>query len=106
GVPLTVKGGSAALANTRTAVELATGTVRRPIHGPTDVLVKREADGTALLRHRHGGAEIARLRRTDDGKWVASVNGRDLAPRDHQRTALMEAVGTWNGAGTAAARRQ
>jgi hypothetical protein len=108
GTPLTVKGGGAhALANsTRTAVELATGTVRRPIHGPTDVLVKREPDGTALLRHRHGGAEIARLRRTDDGKWVASVNGRDLAPRDHQRTALMEAVGQWNGAVTAAVKRQ
>jgi hypothetical protein len=107
GTPLTVKGGGAhALSNTRAAVELATGTVRRPIHGPTDVLVKREPDGTALLRHRHGGAEIARLRRTDDGKWVASVNGKDLAPRDHQRTALMEAVGTWNGAVTAAVKRQ
>jgi len=107
GVPLTVKTGAAhALSNTRAAVELATGTVRRPIHGPTDVLVKREPDGTALLRHRHGGAEIARLRRTDDGKWVASVNGRDLQPRDHQRTALMEAVGTWNGAVTAAVKRQ
>jgi hypothetical protein len=107
GVPLTVKTGAAhALSSTRAAVELATGTVRRPIHGPMDVLVKREPDGTALLRHRNGGAEIARLRRTDEGKWVASVNGRDLAPRDHQRTALMEAVGQWNGAVTAATRRQ
>jgi hypothetical protein len=98
GVPLTVKGGRAAhaLASTRDAVELAAGTLRRPIHGPMDILVKREQDGTALLRHRHGGAEIARLRRTDDGKWLASVNGKDLQPRDHQRTALMEAVGTWN----------
>jgi hypothetical protein len=108
GVPLTVKGGAAhALANgTRGAVELATGTVRRPIHGPMDVLVKRDQDGTALLRHRHGGAEIARLRRTDGGKWVASVNGKDLEPRDHQRTALMEAVGTWNSAVTGAVRPQ
>lgn len=107
GVPLTVRTGAAhALAGTRTAVELATGTVRHPIKGPLDVLVKREADGTALLRHRNGGAEIARLRRTDAGKWVASVGGRDGVPRDHQRTALMEAVGTWNGAITGAVKRQ
>jgi hypothetical protein len=108
GVPLTVKSGAAhALANgTRGAVELATGTVRRPIHGPMDVLVARKDDGTAVLRHRHGGAEIASLRKTDGGKWVASVNGRDLEPRDHQRTALMEAVGTWNKAVTGAVRPQ
>lgn len=108
GVPLTVKGGAAhALANgTRGAVELASGTIRRPIHGPMDVLVARKDDGTAVLRHRHGGAEIASLRKTDGGKWVASVNGRDLEPRDHQRTALMEAVGTWNKAVTGAVRPQ
>ncbi len=107
GVPLTVKAGAAhTLSSTRQAVELATGTLRRPIQGPMDVLVKREQDGTALLRHRNGGAEIARLRRTDDGKWVATVAGKDLQPRDHQRTALMEAVGTWNGAITSAAKRQ
>jgi hypothetical protein len=108
GVPLTVRGGAAhALANgTRIAVELATGTIRRPIHGPMDVLVKRADDGSALLKHRHGGATIASLRRTDSGKWVASVNGRDLEPRDHQRTALMEAVGTWNKAVTGAVRPQ
>lgn len=107
GVPLTVKGGAAhALASTRTAVELATGTVRRPIHGPMDVLVKRGQDRTAVLRHRHGGATIATLRQNDDGKWVASVNGKDLEPRDHQRTALMEAVGQWNSAVRGAARPQ
>ena len=108
GVPLTVRTGAAhALANgsTRKAVELAAGTLtarRHPIHGPMDVLVARAEDGTAILRHRHGGAQIAALRKTDDGKWVATVNGRDLAPREHQRTALMEAVGTWNGAITGA----
>jgi hypothetical protein len=108
GVPLTVKGGAAhALANgTRGAVELATGTVRRPIHGPMDVLVKRGSDGTAVLQHRNGGAQIASLRKTEDGRWVASVNGRDLEPRDHQRTALMEAVGTWNKAIGGAVRPQ
>jgi hypothetical protein len=107
GVPLTVKGGAAhALAGgTRSAVELAAGTVRRPIQGPMDVLVKRGSAGTAVLHHRIGGAQIATLRK-DGGKWVASVNGRDLQPRDHQRTALMEAVGTWNGALRGAVRPQ
>lgn len=108
GAAASISSGSAAhaLANTRTAVELATGTLRRPIHGPMDVLVKRADDGSALLKHRNGGATIASLRRNDAGKWVASVNGRDLEPRDHQRTALMEAVGTWNKAVTGAVRPQ
>ena len=107
GVPLTVRSGAKhALANgTRAALELAGSTLtarRHPIHGPMDVLVARSEDGTAVLRHRHGGAQIASLRKTDAGKWVATVNGTDLAPRDHQRTALMEAVGTWNSAVTGA----
>ena len=65
GAATTVKAGSAAhaLANgTRTALELAAGTLtarRHPIQGPMDVLVARSQDGTAVLRHRHGGAEIA-----------------------------------------------
>ena len=104
GVPLTVRSGAAhALANggTRAALELAGSTLtarRHPIHGPMDVLVARSQDGTAVLKHRNGGAQIAALRKTDDGKWVATVNGQDLQPRDHQRTSLMEAVGAWNGA--------
>jgi hypothetical protein len=108
GAAVTVRGGGAshALANgTRQALELASGTLtarRHPIHGPMDVLVARSDDGTAVLRHRHGGAQIASLRKTEAGKWVATVNGTDLAPRDHQRTALMEAVGTWNSAVTGA----
>jgi hypothetical protein len=108
GAVVNISSGSAAhaLANTRSAVELATGTLRRPIHGPMDVLVKRADDGSALLKHRNGGATIASLRRNDAGKWVASVNGKDLEPRDHQRTALMEAVGTWNKAVTGAVRPQ
>jgi len=95
-VNISPRSASHALANTRSAVELASGTLRRPIHGPMDVLVNRGENGTAVLRHRHGGATIASLRKTPEGKWVASVNGRDLQPRDHQRTALIEAVGTWN----------
>ena len=108
GAVVSIGGGGAAhaLANDRSsgpavnayrqAVELATGTLRRPIHGPMDVIVKRADDGTAVLRHRQGGATIAAIRKNEDGKWVATVNGRDLPARDHQRTSLMEAVGTWN----------
>lgn len=108
GAAVSISSGSAAhaLSNTRRAVELASGTLHRPIHGPMDVLVARADDGSAILRHRHGGATIASLRRTIDGKWIANINGRDLQPRDHQRTALIEAVGTWNGAVRAAARPQ
>jgi len=110
GAAISVRPGKAAhsLAGTRSAVELASGTLtarRHPIQGPMDVLVARANDGTAVLRHRHGGATIARLTKTDSGKWVANVNGQDLAPRDHQRTALMEAVGTWNKAVTGSLKR-
>lgn len=101
---------AAAMANgTREAMELATGTLtarRYPVREAVDVRPERQPDGSSVLRHRNGGAEIARIRRTDDGKWVATVGGKDLPPRSIQRTALMEAVGTWNGALTAAARRQ
>lgn len=111
GAAVTVRGGNAAhaLANTRGGVELAAGTLtarRYPISGPMDVLVARGSDGKAVLRHRHGGAEIAQLRKDGNGQWVATVNGQDLQPRDHQRTSLMEAVGVWNKAVTGAAQRQ
>ena len=110
GAAVSVKPGSAAhaLAGTRRAVELAAdlkSARRHPIGGPADVLVARAQDGTAILRHRHGGAEIAHLRKTDGGKWQATVNGKLLEPRDHQRTALMEAVGTWNKAVTGSLKR-
>lgn len=108
GIPGNPTGSAAhALANdTRRAVELAAGVTRHPIHGPWDVLASRNADGSSLLRHRQGGATIATLRKTPEGKWVASVNGRDGQPRDIQRTALMEAVGQWNGAVRAAQQGQ
>ena len=109
GVPLTVKGGASnTLANSaRSAIELATGTVRHPVRQAEDVRVDlRQHPGVAILKHRNGGAEIGRLRKTGEGKWVASVNGKDLAPHTHQRAALMEAVGTYNGAVKAAVRPQ
>jgi hypothetical protein len=96
-----------ALANPAGGIQLAATAAparRHPIRGPMDVLVKSDGNGTAILKHRHGGADIARIRRTDDGRWVATVNGRDLEPRSMQRTAIMEAVGTWNDAVTGATR--
>lgn len=110
GAAVTVRGGghvAGALANPPGGITLAAGTLtRRPISGPQDVLVARGEDGTAVLRHRHGGAQIASLRKTGDGRWIANVNGTDLQPRDMQRTALMEAVGTWNRAIGGAVRAQ
>jgi hypothetical protein len=111
GAATTVRNGSdshALAGDTRNAISLAAGTLtarRHAIQGPADVLVARATDGTAVLRHRHGGATIATLSKTDAGKWVATVNGTDLQPRDHQRTALMEAVGTYNKAVTGALHR-
>lgn len=102
GAVTTVKAGGAAhaLANpvTWNAVSLASGTLtarRNPVKSPVDVIVARGEDGTAVIRHRQGGATIAEIRK-DGASWVATVDGRDLAPHAHQRTALMEAVGTWN----------
>ena len=100
GAATTVQGGSDphALANTRRALELAAGTLtarRNPVKSPVDVIVARGEDGRAVIRHRQGGAQIAQIRK-DGTSWVATVDGRDLSPHAHQRTALMEAVGTWN----------
>jgi hypothetical protein len=101
GVPLTVRTGAAhALAgDARSTISLAAGTLtarRNPVKSPVDVIVARGEDGQAVIRHRQGGATIAQIRKGDNGQWVATVDGRDLTPHAHQRTALMEAVGTWN----------
>jgi hypothetical protein len=95
-----------AMANgTREALELAAGakTTRRPaVSGPGDVGVRRGG----VLYHRRGGNEIAQLRHNDDGTWTAVVAGKALAPHRQQRAALDEAVGTYNAAVTASAKRQ
>jgi hypothetical protein len=99
GAATTVRGGSDshALANRPGGITLAsTLTARRnPVKSPVDVIVARGEDGQAVIRHRQGGAQIAQIRK-DGASWVATVDGRDLTPHAHQRTALMEAVGTWN----------
>jgi hypothetical protein len=96
----------AAMANsTREALELAAGakTTRRPaVSGPGDVGVRRGG----VLYHRRGGNEIAQLRHNDDGTWTAVVAGKALRPHQHERAALADAVGTYNAAVTASAKRQ
>lgn len=105
--PPPAKPAAAAMANgsTRGALELAAGalTSRRPaVSGPGDVGVKRGG----ILYHRRGGNEIAQIRRNDDGTWTAVVAGKPLAPHRQQQAALQEAVGTYNAAVSAGARRQ
>lgn len=93
GAPLTVKGGGSApgLANASDGIELSR---RLPVSGPNDIVVARGADGTAIIRHRSGGAEIGRLTNTDG--WRAIVGGRQGSAHTHQRGALSELLGLWN----------
>jgi hypothetical protein len=66
------------------------------ITSPYDVMIVRGDDGTAVVRNRHGGGEIARIRREPGGSWVAAIDGRDLNPHTRQRGALLEAIGRHN----------
>lgn len=89
-------GSAISYANDGPAMEFAMPSARRlPVSSPSDLIVSRDPDGGARIRHRNGGAEIATLRNTDHG-WVATLDGRALAPHTHQRGALAEAIGTWN----------
>jgi len=93
--------GGAGLANSGLrSVQLAR---RMPVTGPMDVMVTRNPDGTAMIRHRQGGTEIARMRKAETG-WVATVDGRDMPPQAHQRTSLLGAVSAWNRTATTALR--
>jgi hypothetical protein len=88
-----------AASNTGPGLELAMAPSRYPklaVTSPYDVMVIRGEDGQAIVRHRRGGYEIARVRRDPDGSWVAAVDGRDLTPHLRQRAALLEAIGIHN----------
>ena len=80
--------------NTGPAMEFAMPT-NQPIRTPSDLLIGRGEGGVAIIRHRMGGAEIGTIRREGRG-WRASVGGKDLSPRNHQRTALADVIGTHN----------
>ena len=82
--------------STGPAVELAMRYPKYPVSSPYDVLIIRGEDGQAIIRHRRGGYEIARIRRTDEGSWVASRDGQDGTPHTRQRGALLEAIGQHN----------
>lgn len=76
-------------------VELAMPT-NLPIRNPSDlVIVRGEGGHSVIIRHRAGGAEIGQIRRVGRN-WQAQVGGKDLAPRNHQRTALADIIGTHN----------
>jgi hypothetical protein len=70
---------------------------RLPVVSPWDILVSRNEDGSAQVRHRRGGTDIGTIKRGEDGSWAAKVaNGAELPGHAHQRSALMELLGTWN----------
>ena len=75
-------------------MELAMPTTQ-PIRTPSDLLIARGEGGVAIIRHRMGGDEIGQIRRDGRG-WRASIGGKDLEPRNHQRTALADVIGTHN----------
>jgi hypothetical protein len=81
--------------NLSNAMEFAMPTIQ-PVSSPGDIIVSRGEDGNVIIRHRNGGAEIGTMTRTEQGGWVATVGGRALAPRNHQRTALADIIGTHN----------
>jgi hypothetical protein len=92
----TVRGassGNMGLANQqRRSINLAR---RMPVQRDTDVVVNRNPDGSATIRHRSGGTEVGQMLRTADG-WTPVVGGKSLTPHRQQRGALLELFGTYN----------
>lgn len=81
--------------NLSPALEFAMPT-HQPIRDPAELLIVRGGDGrSAIIRHRAGGDEIGTIRKDGTG-WRASVRGKDLQLRNHQRTALADVIGTHN----------
>ena len=69
---------------------------RLPVRQPADLVVGRAEDGGTVIRHRHGGSEIGRMKHNDDGTWTPVVSGRDLHPHSIQQAAIREMVGVYN----------
>lgn len=84
-----------AFANLSNPMELAMPTAPPAIRTPSDLVISRGPEGQAIIRHRAGGGEIGTIRR-EGQEWLAAIGGKDLAPRNHQRTALADLIGTHN----------
>jgi len=68
-----------------------------PVTSPWDIVVGRNPDGSAQVRHRRGGMAIGSIKKTETGGWSAAPDGgQPLPERAHQRAALMDLLGTWN----------
>lgn len=96
GAPLSVRGassGNLGLANRgQRSVNLSR---RLPIRELQDIVISRNDDGTATVRHRQGGNEVGTLKHTDKG-WVSTVSGKNTEPRTQQRVALLDMFGSYN----------
>jgi hypothetical protein len=90
-----IKGSWLQASNTGPALEFTMPTIQ-PVSSPGDIIVSRGEEGNVIIRHRNGGAEIGTMTRTEQGGWVATVAGKALTPRNHQRTALADIIGTHN----------
>lgn len=96
-LPLTVRGaGSPNLGLANRGGRVVNLARRFPVTTQMDMVVSRAADGTHVVRHRQGGNEVGSLRRTADGRWQPVVDGQELEPATHQRTALMSLIGSYN----------
>lgn len=92
-------GGSKNMASQRRGINLAAGTAvrRQAVRSPADVLVSRNPEGRAVIRHRLGAIKIGEIGRDTDGRWRAVLEGSgELQPHTHQRAALAELIGANN----------
>lgn len=105
GVPLSVRGAGSANMGLANGRQRSVNLARPAVRSADDLMVSRDpADGSAVVRHRQGGAEIGRIRHTGDG-WVPQTGGRALTPHTHQRAALVEMLGVYNAGSLSPERR-
>jgi hypothetical protein len=96
-IPLTVRGASPNLGLANGQGRSISLSRRMPVRTHGDLMVARQPDGSAVIRHRQGATEIGMLRPGGDGTWQSVVDGHDLTPGRSQRAALAEMIGVYNG---------
>ena len=94
---LNVRGASSGnygLSSQRAALEFA---AKMTVTTADDLVISRGDDGSAVVRHRRGGDKIGEVYRQGN-QWVSKLDstGKVLAPHTHQRSALLELIGTHN----------